>query len=43
MREENLHKEAVVETLRRKWDAMQNHLDGHGKRIWTAAEARSGK
>jgi hypothetical protein len=30
---ENLSKEAVVETLRRKWDAMQNHLDERGRRF----------
>jgi hypothetical protein len=41
MRGENVDKEAVVETLRRKWDAMQNHLDERGRRIWAAAEARA--
>ncbi|MDR0584820.1 MAG: hypothetical protein LBG57_10810 [Treponema sp.] len=41
MRGENLNKEAVVETLRLKWDAMQNHLDERGRRIWAAAEARA--
>jgi hypothetical protein len=39
MRGENLDKEAVVERLRRKWDAMQNHLDEHGRRVWAASEA----
>jgi hypothetical protein len=34
MRGENINKEAIVETLRRKWDAMQNHLDERGRRIW---------
>jgi hypothetical protein len=27
MRRENLNKKAVFETLRRKWNTMQNHLD----------------
>jgi hypothetical protein len=40
MRGENLDKEAVVETLRRKWDAMQNHLDERGRRIWAAVETQ---
>jgi hypothetical protein len=40
MRGENLDKEAVVETVRRKWDAMQNHLDERGRRIWAATEAQ---
>ena len=30
-----------METLRRKWDAMQNHLDERGRRIWAAAEAQA--
>jgi hypothetical protein len=33
MRGENSNKEAVVEILRWKWDAMQNHLDERGRRI----------
>jgi hypothetical protein len=41
MRGENSSKEAVVETLRRKWDAMQNHLDERGRRIWAASEAEA--
>jgi hypothetical protein len=41
MRGEHLNKEAVVETLRRKWDAMQNHLDERGRRIWAATEAQA--
>jgi hypothetical protein len=41
MRGENVNKETAVETLRRKWDAMQNHLDERGRRIWAAAEARA--
>jgi hypothetical protein len=41
MRGENLNKETVVETLRRKWDAMQNHLDERGRRIWAASEAEA--
>lgn len=41
MRRENLNKEVVVETLRRKWDAMQNHLDERGRHIWAAAEAQA--
>jgi hypothetical protein len=41
MRGENLHKEAVVETLRRKWDAMQNHLGERGRRIAAATEAQA--
>ncbi|MDR1250855.1 MAG: hypothetical protein LBK62_01685 [Treponema sp.] len=41
MRRENLDKEAVVERLRRKWDAMQNHLDERGRRIWAASEAEA--
>jgi hypothetical protein len=41
MRGENSNKEAVVETLRRKWDAMQNHLDERGRRIWAASEAEA--
>jgi hypothetical protein len=39
MRGENTDKEAVVETLRRKWDTMQNHLDERGRRVWAASEA----
>jgi hypothetical protein len=41
MREENLNKEAVMERLRRKWEAMQNHLDERGRRIWAASEAEA--
>jgi hypothetical protein len=41
MRGENSNKEAVVETVRRKWDAMQNYLDERGRRIWAASEAES--
>jgi hypothetical protein len=41
MRGENLNKEAIVETLRRKWDAMQNHLDERGRRIGAASEAEA--
>jgi hypothetical protein len=41
MRGENLNKEAVIETLRQKWDAMQNHLDERGRRIWAASEAQA--
>jgi hypothetical protein len=41
MRGENLDKEAVVERLRRKWDAMQNHLDERGRRVWAASEAEA--
>jgi hypothetical protein len=41
MRVENTNKEAVVETLRRKWDAMQIHLDERGRRIWAASEAEA--
>jgi hypothetical protein len=41
MRVENTNKEVVVETLRRKWDAMQNHLDERGRRIWAASEAEA--
>jgi hypothetical protein len=38
MREENSNKEAVVETLRRKWDTMQNHLDERGRHVRAASE-----
>jgi hypothetical protein len=41
MRGEKSNREAVVETLRRKWDAMQNHLDERGRRIWAASEAEA--
>jgi hypothetical protein len=41
MRRENSNKEAIVETLRRKRDAMQNHLDERGRRIWAASEAEA--
>jgi hypothetical protein len=41
MREENSNKESVVERLRRKWDAMQNHLDERGRRVWAASEAEA--
>jgi hypothetical protein len=41
MNGENLSREAIVEMLRRKWDAMQNHLDERGRRIWAAAEAQA--
>ncbi|MDR1252057.1 MAG: hypothetical protein LBK62_07795, partial [Treponema sp.] len=41
MRGENLDKEAVVERLRRKWGAMQNHLDERGRRVWAASEAEA--
>jgi hypothetical protein len=41
MRGENSDKEAVVERLRRKWDAMQNHLDERGRRVWAASEAEA--
>ncbi|MDR1901972.1 MAG: hypothetical protein LBQ88_06810 [Treponema sp.] len=30
-----------METLRRKWDAMQNYLDERGRRIWAASEAEA--
>jgi hypothetical protein len=33
--------ENIVETLRRKWDAMQNHFDERGRRIWAASEAEA--
>ena len=36
-----MNKEAVVEKLLRKWDAMQNHLDERGRRIWAATEAQA--
>jgi hypothetical protein len=41
MRGENSNREAVVETLRRKWDTMRNHLDERGRRIWAATEAQA--
>jgi hypothetical protein len=41
MRGEDSDKEAVVERLRRKWDAMQNHLDERGRRVWAASEAEA--
>ena len=41
MRVENLNKEAIVEILWRKWDAMQNYLDERGGRIWSVAEAQA--
>jgi hypothetical protein len=41
MRGENSNRETVVETLRRKWDAMQNYLDERGRRIWAASEAEA--
>ncbi|MDR2445752.1 MAG: ISAzo13 family transposase, partial [Treponema sp.] len=41
MRGENSNREAIVETLRRKWDAMQNHLDERGRRMWAASEAEA--
>jgi hypothetical protein len=41
MRGENTDKEAAVETLRRKWDIMQNHLDERGRRVWAASEAEA--
>jgi hypothetical protein len=41
MREENTDREALVETLRRKWDTMQNHLDERGRRVWAASEAEA--
>jgi rhamnogalacturonyl hydrolase YesR len=41
MRGENSDKEAVEKTLRRKWDAMQNHLDERGRRVWVASEAEA--
>ncbi|MDR2740059.1 MAG: hypothetical protein LBB68_09565 [Treponema sp.] len=28
-----------MERLRRKWDAMQHHLDERGRRVWAASEA----
>jgi hypothetical protein len=37
---ENLNKEAVVETQRRKWDVMQNHLDECGRRIGAVAQGQ---
>jgi aspartate oxidase len=39
MRGEKTDREAVVERLRRKWDAMQHHLDERGRRVWAASEA----
>jgi hypothetical protein len=39
MRGENSGKESVVKRLQRKWDAMQNHLDERGRRVWAASEA----
>jgi hypothetical protein len=41
IKREKSNREAVVETLRRKWDAMQNHLDERGRRIWAASEAEA--
>jgi hypothetical protein len=41
MRGENTGRESVVETLRRKWDAMQSHLDERGRRVWAASEAEA--
>jgi hypothetical protein len=41
MRGENLNRENAVETLRRKWDTMQNHLDERGRRVWAASEAEA--
>jgi hypothetical protein len=41
MREENSNKESVMERLRRRWDAMQNHLDERGRRVWAASEAEA--
>jgi hypothetical protein len=41
MRGKNTEREAVLETLWRKWDAMQNHLDERGRRIWAASEAEA--
>jgi hypothetical protein len=41
MRGEKLNMETVVEKLRRKWDAMQNHLDERGRRIRAATEAQA--
>jgi hypothetical protein len=41
MRGENSNKKDIVETLWRKWDAMQNHLDERGRRIWAASEAEA--
>jgi chemotaxis response regulator CheB len=41
MRGEDSDKETVVERLRRKWDAMQNHLDERGRRVWAASEAEA--
>jgi hypothetical protein len=41
MRGENTNQEAVVETLRRKWDTMHNHLDERGRRVWAASEAEA--
>jgi hypothetical protein len=41
MRGENLNKEAIVETLRRKWDTMQNHPDERDRRIWVASETEA--
>ncbi|MDR2742297.1 MAG: ISAzo13 family transposase, partial [Treponema sp.] len=41
MRGENTDREAIVDTLRRKWDAMQNHLDERGRCVWAASEAEA--
>ncbi|MDR0708182.1 MAG: hypothetical protein LBF60_09995, partial [Treponema sp.] len=41
MRGENTDRETAVEMLRRKWDAMQHHLDERGRRIWAASEAEA--
>jgi hypothetical protein len=40
MRGEKSNREAIVETLRRKWDTMQNHLDERGRRIWAAVRRK---
>ncbi|MDR2406960.1 MAG: hypothetical protein LBE13_02440 [Bacteroidales bacterium] len=41
MRGENSNKKDVVETLWLKWDAMQNHLDERGRRIWATGEVEA--
>ncbi|MDR1220253.1 MAG: hypothetical protein LBK73_11695 [Treponema sp.] len=41
MRGENSNRESIVETLRRKRGAMQNHLGERGRRVWTARKAEA--
>jgi hypothetical protein len=38
---ENLNKDAIVETLGRKWDAVQNHPEERGRRVWAASETEA--